>query len=124
MAIRNFSGLAWRHDNSHQHPTDRSRNRSAGLPRSHRRSRSQSGAGALRDFAGALHVEGALAGLTAAADARLAAATIAEAACTADDPVAALRIRAAAIRAECWDCANPAGLAQALDGAVTVLNVM
>jgi hypothetical protein len=81
-------------------------------------------AGALRDFAGALHVEGALAGLTAAADARLAAATIAEAACTADDPVAALRIRAAAVRAGCWDCANPDGLAQALDGAATVLDVM
>ncbi|RUP02131.1 MAG: amino acid aminotransferase [Mycobacterium sp.] len=81
-------------------------------------------AGALRDFAGALHVEGALAGLSTAADARLAAATIAEAARTADDPVAALRIRAAAIRAGCWDCANPDGLAQALDGAATVLDVM
>lgn len=62
--------------------------------------------------------------LTTAADARLAAATIAEAACTADDPVAALRIRAAAIRAGCWDCANPDGLAQALDRAATVLDVM
>ncbi|TDL01548.1 amino acid aminotransferase [Mycobacterium paragordonae] len=80
--------------------------------------------GALQDFAGALHVEGALAGLTTAADARLAAATIAEAACTADDSVAALRIRAAAIRAGCWDCAHPDGLAQALDGAATVLDAM
>ena len=77
----------------------------------------------LRDFAGVLHVEGALSDLTAMADARVAAATIPEAACTAD-PVAALGIRAAAIRAGCWDCANPDGLAQALDGAATVLDVM
>lgn len=78
----------------------------------------------VRTFATALHVEGALSGLTTTGDARLAAATIAEAACTADDPVGALRIRAAATRAGCWDCANPAGLAQALDGAATVLDAM
>ncbi|MGV0740319.1 amino acid aminotransferase [Mycobacterium syngnathidarum] len=86
------------------------------------------GAGALRaalhDFAGALHIEAALGGLVTMADARLAAATIAEAACTADDPVGALRIRGAAIRAGCWDCADPESLAQALDGAATVLDAL
>lgn len=79
---------------------------------------------AVRDLATALHVEGALSCLSSAGDARLAAATIAEAACAADDPVAALRIRAAAMRAGCWDCANPEGLAQALDGAAGVLDVV
>lgn len=79
---------------------------------------------ALQDFASALHVEGALSGLNAVADARLAAATIAEVAITADDPVGALRIRAAAVRAGCRDCANPDGLAQALNGAATVLDLM
>ena len=78
----------------------------------------------LNDFAGALHIEGALAGLATMADARLAAATIAEAVGTADDPVGALRIRAAATRAGCWDCTHPEGLASALDGAATVLDVM
>ncbi|OBJ58964.1 hypothetical protein [Mycobacterium asiaticum] len=77
----------------------------------------------VHDLATALHVEGALSGLTAMADAGLAAATIAEAACTADDAVAALRIRAAAARAGCWDCADPDGLAQALDAAATVLDI-
>lgn len=79
---------------------------------------------AVRDIATALHVEGALSGLTTMADARLAAATIAEAAITADDPVAALKIRAGAIRAGCRDCADPDGLALALDSAATVLDVM
>ncbi|MCV7005139.1 hypothetical protein [Mycobacterium gordonae] len=78
----------------------------------------------VRDLATALHVDGALSGLTTTGDARLAAASIAEAAVTADDPVGALRIRAAATRAGCWDCANPEGLALALDGAATVLDVM
>lgn len=78
----------------------------------------------LQDFAGALHIEGALSGLSTTDDARLAAATIAEAACTADDPVGALRIRAAAFRTGCWDCADPRGLAQALDGAATVLDML
>lgn len=78
----------------------------------------------LQNFAGALHIEGALSGLSTMDDARLAVATIAEAACAAYDPVGALRIRAAATRAGCWDCANPHGLAQALDKAATVLNVM
>ncbi|OBJ85539.1 hypothetical protein A9W97_19370 [Mycobacterium gordonae] len=81
-------------------------------------------AGALRDFASALHVEGALAGLTTMAGARAAAATIAEAVVTADDAVAALRIRAAAARAGCWDCAEPDGLAQVLDAAATVWDRM
>ena len=53
----------------------------------------------LQHLASALHVDGALAGLATMADARLAAATIAEAACAADDPVGTLRIRAAATRA-------------------------
>lgn len=81
---------------------------------------------ALHNFAGALHIDGALAGLTTIGDARLAAATIAEAAVTADDPVGALRIRAAAVRAGCaaQQCSNPAGLAQALDVAATVLDLM
>lgn len=72
----------------------------------------------------ALHIEGALASLATLDDARLAAAAIAELAVSADDPVGALRIRAAAFRAGCWDCADPRGLAQALDGAATVLDVM
>lgn len=79
---------------------------------------------ALQNFAGALQIEGALAGITTVADARLAAVTIAEAALTAADPVGSLRIRAAAMRARCWDCADPDGLADALDGAATVLDVL
>jgi hypothetical protein len=78
---------------------------------------------ALQHLAGVLQLECALADL-AWDDVRLAAATIVDAACTADDPVGALRIRAAAMRAGCWDCANPQGLAQALDRAATVLDVM
>ncbi|GFG49006.1 hypothetical protein [Mycolicibacterium agri] len=57
-------------------------------------------------------------------DARLAAATITEAAFSADDPVGSLRIRAAAMRADCGqDCGDPPALAPALDGAATVLDV-
>lgn len=78
----------------------------------------------LQNLAGVLHLEGALAGLATMDDARLAAATIAEAAVTADDPVGALRIRAAATRAGCSDCTDPRGLALALDGAATVLDQM
>jgi hypothetical protein len=78
----------------------------------------------LQDLAGALQIEGALAGLATMADARLAAATIAEAACTADDPVGSLRIRAASMRAGCWGHHCSEGLAQALDAAATVLDVM
>ncbi len=79
---------------------------------------------ALHDFAGALHVDGALAGLATIGDARIAAATITDAACASDDPVGTLRIRAAAVRAGCWDCADRQGLARALDGAATVLDLM
>ena len=86
------------------------------------------GATALRavlcDFAAALHIEGALAGLSTTADARLAAATIAETLVTAEDPVGTLRIRAAVIRAGCWDCTNPDALAQVLDAAASVRDVM
>lgn len=74
----------------------------------------------LHQLAGALHVDGALAGLTTIGDARIAAATITEVACTADDSVGALRIRAAAVRVGCLNCADPVGLADALDGAATV----
>lgn len=86
------------------------------------------GAGALlaslQHLASALHIEGALAGIATFGDARIAAAAITEAACTSDDPVGALRIRAAAMRAGCWDCADSQGLAQALDAAATVLDVL
>lgn len=74
----------------------------------------------VRDLATALHVEGALSGLTTMAGARVAAATIAEAVVTADDAVAVLRIRAGALRAGCWHCADPGELAQVLDAAATV----
>ncbi|APE15688.1 hypothetical protein BOH72_11135 [Mycobacterium sp. WY10] len=83
--------------------------------------------GALQHFAGALQLEGALSGLTTMTDARVAAATIAELACTADDAVGSLRIRAAAIRTGCLsqaDVLDPDGLALALDGAATVLDAM
>ncbi len=82
---------------------------------------------ALREFAGALQIESALSSLTTITDARVAAATIAELACTADDAVGSLRIRAAAIRAGCAslaDVLDPDGLALALDGAATVLDIM
>lgn len=78
----------------------------------------------LRHLASALHIEGALACVATLADARVAAATITEAICTSDDPVGTLRIRAAAMRAGCWDCADPQGLAQALDEAATVVDVL
>src|SRR5258708_3288389 len=79
---------------------------------------------ALQHLAGALQIECALAPHAPLADARLAAATIVDAGCTAEDPVGALRIRAAAMRAGCWDCANSQGLAQALDRVASVLDVM
>lgn len=83
--------------------------------------------GALQHFAGALQLESALSSLTTMTDARVAAAAIAELACTADDAVGSLRIRAAAIRAGCanrTDVLDPDGLALALDSAATVLDVM
>lgn len=83
--------------------------------------------GALQHFAGALQLESALSSLTTITDARVAAGTIAEFACTADDAVGSLRIRAAALRAGCWGSeftSDPDGLAQALDGAASVLDVM
>ncbi|HEV7853885.1 MAG TPA: amino acid aminotransferase [Mycobacterium sp.] len=77
----------------------------------------------LQDLAGAL--EGAFVGLVWD-DARLAAAAIAYDACTEGDAVGSLRIRSASMRAGYWDrhCANPEGIAQALDVAATVLDVM
>src|SRR4051812_5499383 len=65
----------------------------------------------LQDLAGALQVEGALAGL-AWDDARLAAAGIAYDALTSDDPVGSLQIRAGSMRAGYWDrhCADPEGI--------------
>jgi hypothetical protein len=78
----------------------------------------------LQDVAGALHAEGALVGL-AWSDARLVAAAVSFDACTAADPVASLRRRAAALRTGRGPrCVNPAGIAQALDVAATVLDVM
>ncbi|BCO57884.1 amino acid aminotransferase [Mycobacterium intracellulare] len=78
----------------------------------------------LQDLAGALHVEGALVGL-AWVDARLVAAAVSFDVCTAADPVGSLRRRAAAVRAGRGPrCVNPAGTAQALDVAATVLDVM
>jgi hypothetical protein len=81
----------------------------------------------LQEFAGALQLEGALTGLAAMSDARLAAAMIVEAVCVADDPVFALRIRAASMRAGCWDdprCGDAEGLAQALDVAASVWDAL
>jgi hypothetical protein len=78
----------------------------------------------LQDLAGALHAEGALAGL-AWADARLVAAAVSLDACTAADPVGSLRRRAAVVRAGRGPrCVDPAGIAGALDVAATVLDVM
>lgn len=58
-------------------------------------------------------------------DARLVAAAVSYDACTAADPVASLRRRAAAVRAGRGPrCVDPAGIALALDGAATVLDVM
>lgn len=78
----------------------------------------------LRHLTSTLQIEGALSGIATLGDARIAAAAITDAACTASDPVGALRIRAAAVRAGCWACADQQGLAQALDGAATLLDVM
>lgn len=78
----------------------------------------------LQDIAGALHAEGALAGL-AWGDARLVAAAVSFDVCTAADPVGSLRRRAAAVRAGRGPlCVDPAGIAQALNVAATVLDVM
>jgi hypothetical protein len=78
----------------------------------------------LQDLAGALHAESALAGL-AWGDARLVAAAVSFDACTAADPVGSLRRRAAAVRAGRGPhYVNSAGVAQALDVAATVLEVM
>lgn len=78
----------------------------------------------LQDVAGALQVEGALAGL-AWADAQLVAAAVSFDACTAADPIGSLRGRAAAVRAGRGPrCVDPAGIAHALDVAATVLDVM
>lgn len=73
----------------------------------------------------ALQVEGALAGLPWD-DARLVAAAIAYDACTDNDPVGSLRSRAGSMRASYWNrhCANPEGIAQALDVAATVLELL
>jgi hypothetical protein len=78
----------------------------------------------LQDLAGALHVEGALAGL-AWVDARLVAGAVSFDACTCADPVGSLRRRAAAVRAGRGPrCEDSADVAQALDVAATVLDVM
>ena len=78
----------------------------------------------LQDLAGLLHAEGALTGL-GWVDARLVAAALSFDVCTAADPIASLRGRAAAVRAGRGPrCVNPAGVAQALDVAATVLDVM
>lgn len=78
----------------------------------------------LQDLAGLLHAEGALAGLVWV-DARLVAGTVSFDVCTAADPVGSLRRRAVAVRAGRGPCCvDPAGIAQALDVAATVLGVM
>jgi len=78
----------------------------------------------LQDVAGALHAEGALSGL-AWVDAQLVAAAVSFDVCTAADPVGSLRGRAAAVRAGRGPrCVDPAGIAQALNVAATVLDVM
>lgn len=58
-------------------------------------------------------------------DARLVAVAVSFDTCTADDPVGSLRRRAAAMRTGRGPrCVDPAGIAQALDVAATVLSVM
>ncbi|WP_234797932.1 hypothetical protein [Mycolicibacterium neoaurum] len=58
-------------------------------------------------------------------DARLVAGTVSFDVCAATDPVGSLRQRAATVRAgRGADCVNPAGVAQALDIAATVLDVL
>lgn len=77
----------------------------------------------LQDLAGLLHAEGTLAGL-AWPDARLVAAVVSFDVCTAADPVGSLRGRAAVVRAVRGPrCVNPAGIAQSLDVAATVLDI-
>ncbi|WP_231984498.1 hypothetical protein [Mycobacterium sp. 852014-52144_SCH5372336] len=57
-------------------------------------------------------------------DARLVAAPVSFDACTAANPVGSLRRRAAAVTAGCGlRCVDPAGVAQALDVAATVLDL-
>ena len=78
----------------------------------------------LQDLAGVLQVEGALTGL-AWPDARLVVAAVSFDTCTAADPVESLRRRAAAMRTGRGPrCVDPAGIAQALDVAATVLDVI
>lgn len=79
----------------------------------------------MTDLAAALLVARAFTGLVWG-DARLAAAAIAYDACTADDPVRALRDRAAALRAGRWAswCADRVGVARALNTAATILDTM
>jgi hypothetical protein len=78
----------------------------------------------LQDLAGVLHAEGALAGL-AWADARLVAGAVSFDACTAADPVASLRRRAAVVRAGRGPrCVDLAAIAGALDTAAAVLTLM
>jgi hypothetical protein len=80
--------------------------------------------GVLQDLAGLLHAEGALSGL-AWEDARLVAGTVSFDACAAADPVGSLRRHAAAVRAGRGPrCVDPAGIAQALDVAANVLELM
>lgn len=82
----------------------------------------------LQTLAGLLHAEGALSGL-AWVDARLVAAAVSFDVCTAADPVRSLRRRSAAVRAGgglkgvrlTQPLVDPAGVAQALDVAATVL---
>lgn len=75
----------------------------------------------LQDLAGLLHVDGALAVLVWV-DARLVAGTVSFDVCTAADPVGSLRRRAVAVRAGRGPrCIDPAGVAQALDVAASLL---
>jgi hypothetical protein len=78
----------------------------------------------LQDLAGVLLVEGVLTGL-AWADAQLAAAAISYETCTATDPARELRSRAASLRAGYrLRCADPEGIAQALDAAANAVNTL
>lgn len=78
----------------------------------------------LQDLAGLLHAEGAFTGL-AWVDARLVAAAVSFDVWTAADPAGSLRRRAAAVSAGRGPrCAEPAGIAHALDVAANVLELM